>query len=333
MGSDISTLPVKEIAKFTSLEDYGSVMSLNKTVSKDIGLLAIWTKTSVMNNAEINNMITLYPLLLTLSIEIDHPNTSEIDKRTEIEAQRDNMETDSDNTETESDDMETTKSGGTELARKEDNRDVYFPHLRYVILSSAPGTHRGLVDLRWLAHKMPNMIVNNLNILHISPSDVDTVYAFMNELMGIKTLAVKWETLEDLFAHHGKADVSTMLHTVDGLHVAVSWFHKNHTFKTRTTFEWLQAWAKSTTHGRDLFITIENYNDFIRLFLTTHNANQPSQHGLQSFHLKINNINDIFMVSDIDMDDFDGDDRAIRHYSIRLRNQRQRSTGVGGASL
>ena len=256
------------------MEDIGKIISLNREIGNELGSLTMETKTSVINESEIDNMIDVNPLLVTLSIKIDHANNTPHKKkliRTEIK-----------DTETE------IKETKTRI-----NKGKYFTHLQQLILSSAPTVDRGgdVIDLGWLADKMHHLVVNDLNLLYVSRPDVDVVYSFMKQLHTIKSLRTNWDKLELLVGKHDKDDAHNILDTVDMLHIVVS---RRENYKIHTEmFQWLCEWAKSITHERKLFLTIDSYDlEFhwvlVHAFQFVHL--QPNQRGLKLFHLIINDM-------------------------------------------
>ena len=268
MGAQLScSIPVEKIAQFTSSVNYGSIMTLNRALAKRMGALQLETKTSVINESEINNMIDLNPLLMKWTIEIDHRN---------------------------------------ETIGQENLGDKSFPNLRDLDFKSDHGEWDGTgVELQWLAHKMTNRAVDNLNIVSVSRPHGRVVYAFMKELHTITTLKIRWDQLEWLLLQNEEdADFMKLLDTISVLWITMCAEEP----VTSRMFHWLYRWAKSTTEERSLFLNIEIYNMAIHNAImnalhTPHHV--ETGHGLVLLQLKINHVDptlfqpSLFMNADI----------------------------------
>ena len=184
-------------------------MSLNHALAARMGSLTMKTKTSVMNEAEINNIIVLNPFLTTLSIELD---------------------------------------GNIQTTSREKPDHKKFSQLEKIIFASDPFDRGGtqIQGVAWLAHKLDNRSIDTVNTMLVSPADNHVVYTFIQELQAVHTLVTRWDQFEILLSQYYSQDVNAMalLDTITYLEITIT---ADAATITSEFFDWLHNWAKSTT--------------------------------------------------------------------------------------
>ena len=184
MGAQLSgRMPVQNIAQFTPTSDFASILSLNSELAKRMGVFRFKTKTSVMNESEINNIIDTNPLLGTLYITID---------------------------------------GRPLRTSRENMGSVKFSHLTHIIFASDAFDHSGTgLDLKWLAHKLDNRSIHTVDTIRVDASeDNRAIHTFTRELLAINTLIIRWDHLEWLLLQSD--DMRRILDTITDMQLTIT---------------------------------------------------------------------------------------------------------------